>query len=516
MGSNPHPSEIKRAAMTDSNAKKRKGATGTAADISALPVIKRAPEKVDPPGCDSSPSIASGEAAPLPKGTAQGDTPAQQSVDEIIRQLATLKPLEYEKVRREQAKALGFRPAILDEAVKAIRFEECEADRLPFPEVEPHPDPINPAELLSEVSDTIQRFIVLDVEQAHAAALWIACTCCAEVVEVAPLAIITAPEKACGKSQLLALMGLMVSKPLPASSSTAAGLFRAVELWKPTVLIDEADTFIRENEELKGLINAGHTRGNAYVSRVGFDSHEPRLFTVWGAKAFAGIALEKHLSDATMSRAIVFELRRKLTHESVSRLRHANANLFEGIAAKLARFAADYSKQVRLARPILPEALGDRAQDNWEPLLAIAMCAGDEWLTRATAAALKLSGAGDKTVSTGNELLADIQHVFESKRVDKISTADLITALISDDEKSWATYNRGRPISAKQISNRLAGYGIRSKNMRVVGYGVCRGFEISQFENTFARYLADNPLSSATPLQTNTDAALSVAAIKSI
>jgi hypothetical protein len=283
----------------------------------------------------------------------------------------------------------------------------------------------------------------------------------------------------------------MAARPLPASNSTAAGLFRAVELWKPTVLIDEADTFIRENDELKGLINAGHTRANAFVLRVVGDNHEPKLFKVWGAKAMAGIALEKHLPDATMSRAIVFELRRKLPHESVTRLRHAGADLFEGIASKLARFADDYSQQVRLARPTLPDELGDRAQDNWEPLLAIAGCAGAEWVHRATVAALKLSGAGEKSVSTGNELLSDIQEIFESKHVLKISTADLIAALTADDEKSWATYNRGKPISARQIASRLAGYGIKSKTIRLNGYETAKGFDAEQFNDAFARYLSD-------------------------
>ena len=147
-----------------------------------------------------------------------------------------------------------------------------------------------------------------------------------------------------------------------------------------------------------------------------------------------------------------------------------------GIASKLARFAADYSTRVGRSRPDLPNSLGDRAQDNWEPLLAIAGCAGSEWLQRATAAAMKLSGSGEKSVSTGNELLADIQDIFESKNITKISTVDLIAALVADDEKSWATYNRGREISARQIATRLAGYGIKSKTIRLK-YETAKGFE---------------------------------------
>lgn len=439
---------------------------------------------------------------------------ASKSEDEVIKDLANLSKLEYEKVRLEKAKALSFRPTVLDDLVKAEREKnngiEGGGKRLPFKETEPHCDPIDPAQLLSEVSDTIRQFIVLDIEQANAAALWIALTHFIDVVEIAPLAIINAPEKSCGKTQLLTVLGRMSYRPLPASNASASALFRAVELWKPTILIDEADTFFRDNAELHGMVNAGYLR-DGYVLRseaVG-DSFEPRMFSVFSAKALAGIALEKHLPDATMSRGVVFNLRRKMPHESASRLRHAEQGLFNGLAAKLARFAVDYSQQVRQARPALPDALSDRDQDNWDGLLAIASCAGGEWVARATFAALKLSGAGEKTVSIGNELLTDIQHVFESKRIEKISTADLIAALIADDEKSWATYNRGKPVSGKQIAARLSAYGIRSKTIRL-GYEVARGFEISQFNDAFARYLSENPVFSVTSLQPSIHAGLDV------
>ena len=414
-----------------------------------------------------------------------------QSDDEIIRQLAALKPLEYDRVRKEKATALKVRPGTLDAMVKAARSDEGEAGRLPFNEVEQHPRPIDPAQLLNDISDTIRRFIVLDTEQAHAAALWVALTWFIDVVEVAPLAIINAPEKACGKTQLLTVISRMAYRPLPASNASASALFRAVEMWKPTILIDEADTFFRDNLELHNMVNAGYLRdGFILRSEAIGDTFEPRSFSVYSAKALAGIALEKHLPDATMSRGIVFNLRRKLSGETVARLRHTERDPFSVMTEKLARFAADCSQQVGQARPVLPDALSDRDQDNWEPLLAIASCAGNEWLDRATAAALKLSCAGEKTQSTGNELLADIQHVFESKRLDKISTADLIEALCADDECAWATYNRGKQITSRQVARQLAAYSIASKTIRRGTYDTPKGFELAQFSDAFVRYLS--------------------------
>ena len=379
----------------------------------------------------------------------------------------------------------------LRHAVKTADKGEREGTPLPFPEVEPYPDRVDAARLFDEMSGTILQFIVLTKEQADAATLWIVMTWLIDVVMVAPLAIITAPEKACGKSQLLEVLSRLVSRPLPVAHMSASFLFRAIKYWEPTLLIDEADTFIRENEELKGLVNAGHTRASAYVGRtvsVG-DDHEPRLFEVWGAKAFAGIALEKHLPDSTMSRGIVFNLRRKTKDESVIRLRYADRKIFELMASKLARFAADCAEQVREARPLLPDDLDDRAQDNWEPLLAIAECAGAVWLARATAAALSLSSTNDAPVSTGNELLADIQYVFEAKGTDKISSADLIAALCEIDDGAWAAYNHGKPISPRQLSKLLGTYKISPKTVRMK-HGTPKGYDFAQFADAFARYLS--------------------------
>lgn len=319
-----------------------------------------------------------------------------------------------------------------------------------------------------------------------------------DVVQVAPLAVITAPEKRCGKSQLLSLLGRLSARSITASSISPAALYRAIDAWSPTLLIDEADAFVKDNEELRGIINSGHTRDSAYVIRTVGDTFTPTKFNTWGAKAIAGIG---HIADTLMDRAVILELRRKLPHESVDRLRYAEPDLFHNLRSKLARFADDYREQVRQARPSLPASLNDRAQDNWEPLLAIAKVAGAGWLEIGTAAALKLSGAESASQTVGTELLADIKDVFEMQGVDRISTADLINALCEDDEKLWATYNRGNPIKPRQLANKLKGYGISSNTLRFKHSGIAKGYERDQFVESFSRYLAPPPSPSVTPLQ---------------
>lgn len=418
-----------------------------------------------------------------------------------IEYLANINSYDYGLIRKKEAKSLGLNVSFLDKAVKEAKIGKD--DDSGFIDIEPSESAINLASLLDEVSNTVLRFIVCEKEVADAVALWAAMTWVIDVIQVAPLAVITAPEKRCGKTQLLTILKKLSYRPLAASNISPAALFRCIESWQPTLLLDETDTFLKENEELRGVINSGHSRDNAYVIRTVGDDHTPKRFSTWSAKALSGIG---HLPDTLRDRAIILELRRKLSHESVERLRYAEPDLFETLSRKLARFAVDYRELIRLARPHLPYQLNDRAQDNWEPLLAIADVAGDQWPDKARVAALKISAIDDSS-SVGNQLLADIREVFESKSLIKISTSNLAKALIENEENNWATYNRGKPLTPKQLVNKLNGYAIKSKPIRI-GYEVVRGFELSQFEESFLRYLT--PEKSVTTLQTKPDKDLDV------
>jgi len=413
---------------------------------------------------------------------------------EVISKLASLSPLEYEKVRKEKAKALHVRQATLDTAVKAARMAN-NSDGFLFKEVNPWSEPIDPSTLLTDITVTIRRFIVCDEEVSHAAALWVAMTWFIDVVNVAPLAVITAPEKRCGKTLLLSLLKFLSRRPIIASNISPAAFFRSIDKWQPTLLIDEADSFMRDNEELRGVINSGHTRESAYVIRTVGDNHTPKRFSTWGAKVIAGIG---HLPNTIMDRSITLSLRRKLPDEIVERLRDAEPGLFDELSAKLARFAEDYTEEVRQARPPLSHSLNDRAQDNWEPLLAIAMSAGNEWLQIGTKVALKLSGGEDVTQTIGTELLADIQEIFAEQNADRIWSEKLIEALCTDKEKPWATYSKGFPITPRKLADKLKTYGIRSKTIRI-GSDTAKGYERNQFTEAFSRYVT--PSASVTTSQ---------------
>jgi hypothetical protein len=414
-------------------------------------------------------------------------TPAPDHRAEIER-LAKLDPMEYDKERERVAAALGCRVATLDKETAKTRADNSVSDRGVdlCSDTEPCSEPVEVSMILDAVRATILRFIVCDKDTATTAALWVAFTWIIDHVQVAPLAIITAPEKGCGKTQLLDVIGRLSKRSLLASNISPAATFRAIEAMTPTLLIDEADAFMRDNEELRGIINSGHTRPTAYVIRTVGDNHEVKKFSTWGAKAIAGIG---RLPETVMSRGLVLTLRRKLKGESVERLRHSDPALFEMLRGKLSRFGADYGPLIGRARPKMPDALGDRPQDNWEPLFAIADVAGGLWPKETRQAALTLSGAERDAISASEELLEDIRDIFDANKSERISMAELLQRLLEDETAPWATWSRGRPMTVRQLGSKLKEFNITAQTVHITSHDKPKGFHRKQFEDAWSRYL---------------------------
>jgi len=229
-------------------------------------------------------------------------------------------------------------------------------------------------------------------------------------------------------------------------------------------------------------------------------------FNVWGAKALCGIG---KIADTLADRSIPLRLRRKLPGERTVKMRHANPAVFTQLASKLARFAIDNREAIRTARPAEVEGLNDRANDCWEPLLAIAELAGGNWPRLARIAAVTLHGLEEDAPSIGAELLTSIRDSFDNRRADRLSTADLLEALAEDEEAPWAAWNRGKPMTSHQLAKRLSEFSIKSGNVRI-GLKTPKGYKREQFEEAFKRYLStDTPKTSATPPQTSNHTACS-------
>ncbi|WP_313305603.1 DUF3631 domain-containing protein [Stutzerimonas balearica] len=403
----------------------------------------------------------------------------------LLRQVREAEPARWARIRHAIKEAKTVSLADLDKLTSAASDAAVGSNEL-FPEVTLWPDPVDGAELLEDLAVIIRRHVIADPATVHAAALWTAFTWFVDVVNVAPIANITAPEKRCGKTVMLGVLARLACRPLAVSNIAPAALFRSLELWTPTLLIDEVDAFLAEHNEARGILNAGFTRDSAFVIRCVGDDHMPTRFNVWGAKALCGIG---KIADTLADRSIPLRLRRKLPGERTVKIRHADPAAFAELTCKLARFAIDNREAIRTARPAEVDGLNDRANDCWEPLLAIAELAGGNWPRMARLAAATLHGLEEDTPSIGAELLASIRDVFDNRRADRLSTADLLATLAEDEEAPWAAWNRGKPMTPHQLAKRLSEFGIKPTTQRI-GYKTAKGYKREQFEDVFTRYLS--------------------------
>jgi hypothetical protein len=345
--------------------------------------------------------------------------------------------------------------------------------------------------VLEDACKFVRRFVVLTDEQLVTVALWIAHTHAIQAAETTPYLAISSAEKKSGKSRLgLEVFSLLVHEPLASMSISDAALFRAIEKLKPTLLLDEADAVFkaREREELRGLLNSGYRRGAVAFRMGGASKTTLESFNVFSAKAFIGIG--DFLPDTLADRSILIRLKRKMRDETVDRFRSRDVRPEgEMLRDRLADWLQPQIDWLHNARPDLPQELDDRAQDMWEPLLAIAELAGGDWPQRARAAAIALStGEAREDDSMTALLLKDIRHVFETTGEDRLKTSVLIDALCQIEESPWGDWY-GKAISPQVLSKLLRVHRIRTMPVWVDGQTV-KGYKVEQFADAFARVLA--------------------------
>ncbi len=430
----------------------------------------------------------------------------KQNVESLIDKLSMLSAIEYDQARLGKAKEIGIQVKTLDAAVKAAKARASVNDvsnpansNLLFQEVPLWHQAIDIRDLLLDLVMIFDRFAILPRHSSVALALWVCFSWCIDSASTAPILAIVSPEKRCGKTTILSLLKLLVKRPLPAANITSAALFRSIEEFKPTLLIDEADTFLRQSDDLRGILNSGHTRSTAYVLRTVGDEHKPKAFNTWGAKA---IALIGKLPDTLHDRSIVIQLKRKLPGELTERL-HRTIYNFDIVRSKLARFADNNQLLIKRQLPTkLSDSISDRAADNWETMLAIAKLAGEEFEKLAINAVKALTDNTAEPQTYGITLLNDIKEIFERNEADRIFSSHLVQELCIDPEKPWATFKRGNPIDQRQVAKILSEFAILSKSIRIDSDNL-KGYELDQFEDVFLRYLATTPNLSVTASQTN-------------
>lgn len=423
--------------------------------------------------------------ADAPPSWVQGST----DLVELVR-LASLSLIEYDRKRKAAAKALGITVATLDAEVAAIRTAdnppEASGTALEFPDIEPHAEPVAGPALLEEIVAALKRHVTFPSDaHAVAVALWSIHAHLLAEAEHTPRLHITAPTKGCGKTVLLNTVAALVPRPLRVEHVTPAALFRVIEEHHPTLMIDEVDTFLKDNEDMRGLLNAGHQPDTRVVRCVG-ENQEVRGFSVFAATALAGIG---EIPATIEDRSITVPLRRRMeTDDPVERLRR-NRDHLALVTGMIARWVADNRHNLS-GDPELPDALGDRAQDNWRLLVAIADAMSPEVGERARAAALSIELEKDHDDSDAALMaLADVHALFVAAPTSKtLSSQHLVDGLAELKERPWPRWSRGNPLTAHSLARLLKPFGVKSKQIKKLNG---KGYERSPVEEAFRRYCTE-------------------------
>ena len=347
----------------------------------------------------------------------------------------------------------------------------------------------------NEVHDFLGRFVAYPTEHAHVAhTLWIMHTHLMDCWESTPRLAFLSAEPASGKTRALEVTELLVPNPVSVVNVSVAYLFRKVGSDDGvTVLFDEIDTIFgpkaKENEDIRGLLNAGHRRG-AFTGRCvarGSVVHTEET-PAYAAVALAGLGW---LPDTLLSRSVIIRMQRRRAADRVEQFRrrlHA-AEGFE-IRDKITVWAEDVSPRINW--PDLPPEIADRDADVWESLVAAADAIGSDWPRRARVAAVTLvTQSKEVEPSLGIRLLTDVRQVFGD--AEDMSSKSLLQALHGIAESPWADL-KGKPLDERGLAQRLRQYGVKSKTVRQ-GTTTIKGYTCSDFLDVWSRYV---PLPAAT------------------
>jgi hypothetical protein len=409
--------------------------------------------------------------------------PTESLQEKELEKLAKQLDEDLDTVRDEFAQFIGAKGPTSEIALGGYELETWN--------VEPWDEQIDTATLLQELVDKIRKHVVARLQEVLAVALWIMFAWVHEVgANFSPNLIITSPDQDCGKTTLLIdVVGRLVPKPFPGAEHTASTVYRTAHAHKPTLLSDNVDTLFQRKPDLVAIFEIGWKRGPK-VPRT--ETVNGRKLTVWYdpfcPKACSLIGT--NIPDPLLGRCIIVKLHPKLPEEKVDEAT-SDDETFANLRRKLKRWSDDNAVTLKDAKPIFPPGFTNRISNNWRLQLAIAEFAGAVWAKRARESAERLSCAIRKP-SWLRLLLAEFRKIFASSRKE-IGSKEFVAAITADPISVWHEYNRGGPITERQVAHLLRDLDIEPGS---IGPKRLKGYREKDFarEKIFERYLPRDPL----------------------
>jgi ribosomal protein L34E len=253
-------------------------------------------------------------------------------------------------------------------------------------------------------------------------------------------------------------------------------------------MVDEADTIFgtkrvaENNEDVRGVLNAGHQRNRPYVRWDMMTRSREQCPTF----AMAMLASIGDLPDTIMDRAIVIRMRRRAPGEPVFPFRsRRDGPALRALGDQLRMWIRANMDTLTAAEPAMP--VEDREADTWEPLFAVAELAGGGWQARCRRACLAMTGDEPDDSGIGIRLLADLYAIWETD--DYLFTTTILQRLHKVDESPWAEWGRkSEPLTARGLAGLLKAYRVKSRTVRIGGE-TSKGYARADLTDPWTRYV---------------------------
>lgn len=230
-----------------------------------------------------------------------------------------------------------------------------------------------------------------------------------------------------------------------------------------TLCFDEVEKTLRpENVGAAAVLNSGWTRDASTLINQPTDGGGwlPAKVPLFAPVVLAGNGIR--LAADTLQRTITVRLTRS---ESPTLTDWEAMNpVLERLRGRLADWAEDAARDVRVKRPKVPEGVKGRDRDRWSVLLSAARGAGGRWLEPARALALadtaeRAAEAEALGVAPNEQLAYDLVTAWEAdgsgQLVPRMPTRKLIERLILANSELWG------PAAAKPLTERGLGGKLR-------------------------------------------------------
>ena len=267
-------------------------------------------------------------------------------------------------------------------------------------------------------------------------------------------------ERESGKSKVLGFLKATTFNALLLLNPTPPVLFRLVQEFRPTLLLDEMESIDDDTQKaILSILNAGYKAGGTVARCEGEKIRRVESFNVYSPAVFASI---RGLNATTEDRCISFTMQQGADRQRINTELDPAAPVFGQIRAACYRLLLTHWKDIPVTAQSIkfPDWLNGRARELWKPLLTITTLADSEnsqnslELTKDLWALAREHVDGRSGISPEGEALLAVL----AERLDTVSSLRFHPKELADDLRTRLGWQH--PPTPEKVARWVKRYGI--------------------------------------------------------